>query len=144
MKSSAVGIGCTLLLVAGFARAEDPSRWGETEYLRYCGACHGDDAGGNGPVSSVLSPHPPALTSLHVKFGNPLSTRFVEYVAGTTMPRAHGTSAMPVWGRVLGDQAGQDSEAVEILWKITRYLDKLQKPDGHLHPEPSTDSSTGD
>lgn len=144
MKSSAVGIGCVVLLIAGAARADERPRWGNAEYLRYCSACHGDDADGNGPVSNVLSPHPPALTALHAKYGNPLSTRFVEFVSGSTMPRAHGTSAMPVWGQVLGDQPGDDREAVEILWKITRYLESIQKPDGHLLPMPSTEPRPND
>lgn len=144
MMSRAVGIGIVLLLTAWSAHAEDQPRWGQAEYLRYCSACHGEDADGDGPVSNVLSPHPPALKSLHAKFGNPLSTRFVEYVSGTTAPRAHGTSDMPVWGRVLGDKAGEDLEAVEILWKITRYLDGIQVPDGHLLPNPSTDASPND
>lgn len=142
MSSSArrVGIGVAVIgiLSGAAAQAEDRSPWGQAEYLRYCSACHGDDADGQGPVSSVLTTHPPALTALHAKFGNPLSTRFVEFVSGSTMPRAHGTSDMPVWGQVLGDQPGEDREAVEILWKITRYLESIQKPGGHLLPMPSS------
>lgn len=144
MISRAVGIGFVLVVTVSSAQAEDRSRWGQAEYLRYCSACHGEDADGNGPVSNVLTPDPPALTSLRAKFGNPLSTRFVEFVSGATMPRAHGTSDMPVWGRVLRDKAGDDLEAVEILWKITRYLDQIQDPDGHFLPEPPTSTSPGD
>ncbi|MFO0687852.1 MAG: hypothetical protein U0900_04040 [Myxococcota bacterium] len=150
MISRAVEIGILLLLIpililiGSSAHAEDRSRWGNAEYLRYCSACHGDEADGQGPVANVLSPHPPALTSLHAKFGNPLSTRFVEFVSGTTMPRAHGTSDMPVWGQVLGEGTGEDREAVEILWKITRYLESIQKPDGHLLPKPSTETRPND
>ena len=127
--SRAVGIGIVLLLVALSARAEDRPREGQAEYLRYCSACHGEEADGDGAVANVLNPRPPALTKLHAKFGNPLSTRFVEFVSGTTMPRAHGTSAMPVWGRVLGENAGEDRDAADMLWKITRYLDWIQTPD---------------
>lgn len=126
MTSRAAGIVIALLLAAPSARAEEEAPWGRSEYLRYCSACHGEDADGDGPVANVLQPRPPALTSLHAKYGNPLSTRFIEYVNGTTMPRAHGTSDMPVWGRVLGERAGEDREGAELLWKIARYLDRIQ------------------
>jgi len=116
-----------LLLVAGasVARAE-PAR-GSDEYVRYCGACHGEVADGKGPVANVLSPRPPALTELDEKFGSPLGTRLVAYVMGTTMPRAHGTSDMPVWGRNLKEPDGDDTQAVRTIWRIVNYLDSVQE-----------------
>jgi len=68
------------------------------------------------------------LTGLRVKYGNPLSTDLVVSVMGTTMPRAHGTSDMPVWGRNLADPDGDDTRAIETIWRIVHYLDSIQSP----------------
>ena len=114
-----------LILVASTAEAN--TLRGHEEYLRYCSACHGAEADGKGPVANVLTPPPPALTRLRSKFGHPLGTRFVAYVLGTTMPRAHGTSDMPVWGRNLADEDGSDGEAVGLIWRIANYLQSIQK-----------------
>jgi hypothetical protein len=95
--------------------------------MRYCSACHGGDADGQGPVAEALHPPPPPLTALHAKYGNPLSTKLVAAVSGTTMPRAHGTRDMPVWGRILREETGSEQEAAGILWRIVRYLDSVQE-----------------
>ena len=121
-----VGSIVALLLVAASARAERPVCSGRAEYIRYCSACHGEEADGNGPVANVLTPRPPALTSLRKKFGKPLSTDLVVFVSGTSMPRAHGTSDMPVWGTVLRDETGDDRAAIDLLWTIVHYLDCIQ------------------
>lgn len=99
---------------------------GSDDYRRYCSACHGVAADGNGPVANVLDPRPPALTRLHRNYGSPLGTRFVAYVMGTKMPRAHGTSEMPVWGRNLEEKDGTDPQAVRTIWRIAEYLESLQ------------------
>jgi hypothetical protein len=48
---------------------------------------------------------------------------------GTTMPRAHGTSDMPVWGRNLEDASGDDSEGVLTIWRIVNNLQAVQTND---------------
>jgi len=115
-----------LLLLAPTARSEQKACEPRAEYVRYCAACHGDKADGNGPVASALSPRPPALTSLHKKFGNPLSTDLVVFLVGTTMPRAHGTSAMPVWGREFGKYSSDPAVGDLVLWRIVKHLDCIQ------------------
>ncbi|RLA16201.1 MAG: hypothetical protein DRQ60_04985 [Gammaproteobacteria bacterium] len=119
-----------LLLLSGMSvsvsRAE--SEDGAAEYRRYCSACHGESADGKGPAANALDPGPPALTGLRAKYGNPLSTELVVSVMGTTMPRAHGTSNMPVWGRNLADPDGDDTRAIETIWRIVHYLDSIQSP----------------
>ena len=99
---------------------------GRDAYQRYCSACHGEAADGQGPVANVMTPPPPPLTKLRSKFGHPLGTRFVAYVLGTTMPRSHGTSDMPVWGRNLEKPDGSDAEAVGLIWRIADYLQSIQ------------------
>ena len=129
IRASFVAIVAALLLFGASARAEDSSYPSRSEYMRYCSACHGEAADGNGPVANVLTPRPPALTTLHPRYGDPLSTKLVAYVSGETMPRAHGTSDMPVWGRVLREKPGDGDSAAGIIWKIVRYLDRIQVSD---------------
>jgi mono/diheme cytochrome c family protein len=121
------GVVTLVILMIGLApaaRAGDPR--GQAEYWRYCSACHGEAADGNGPVANVLTPRPPALTNLGPRFGRPLSTNLIAYIMGKTMPRAHGASDMPVWGRDLAEPDGNDTKAVQIIWKIVDYLQTLQ------------------
>lgn len=115
-----------VLLLGATSNGQAEPAWGEDDYMRYCSACHGEAADGKGPVSNVLSTPPPALTRLHEKYGKPLATPLVTYVMGTTMPRSHGTSEMPVWGKNLQEPEGGDSEAVLTIWRIVAYLESIQ------------------
>ena len=114
------------LLVATAQAAGADQLGGREAYSRYCSACHGTAADGKGPVANVMMPRPPALTKLRSRFGRPLGTRFVAYVMGEAIPRAHGTSDMPVWGEVLAAPDGDESEAVGLIWRIAEYLDSIQ------------------
>ncbi len=116
-----VAIGTVMAAAAG---AE--SHRGREAFIRYCSACHGEAADGDGPVANVMTPRPPDLTKLRSKFGHPLGTRFVAYVLGTTMPRAHGTSDMPVWGENLAEPDGGKGQAVGTIWRIAEYLQSIQ------------------
>lgn len=113
-----------LVLVASATNAE--AKRGLELYVRYCAACHGENADGDGPVANVMTPRPPALVKLRGKFGRPLGTRFVAYVMGDLMPSAHGTTDMPVWGQVLATPEGDDGEALGQIWRIAAYLDSIQ------------------
>jgi mono/diheme cytochrome c family protein len=124
----AYGFLALLLLLSPLPTRADEQPAGQDDYLRYCSACHGEAADGKGPVANVLSPRPPALTSLRARYGNPLSTKLASYISGTTMPRAHGTSDMPVWGKIFREITNDDAEANAILWRIVRYLDSIQGP----------------
>lgn len=114
------------IVVAMATAAEAESFRGRDAYLRYCSACHGEAADGKGPVANVMTPPPPALTRLRSKFGHPLGTRFVAYVLGTAIPRAHGTSDMPVWAANLAGPDGSEGEAAGRIWRIAEYLQSIQ------------------
>ena len=126
MRAFFAATGTVLLVLATTARAGQKACEPRAEYVRYCASCHGDQADGNGPAAGALNPRPPALTSLHAKFGNPLSTDLVVYLVGTTMPRAHGNSAMPVWGKVLGNGSTTDPSGDLVLFRIVKHLDCIQ------------------
>lgn len=124
MKTEILCVALFVLMLSTSADADPPR--GQDDYLRYCSACHGELADGQGPVANVLDPRPPALLRLHAKYGKPLGTDLVVHVMGTTMPRAHGRSDMPVWGRNLAEPGGDDTRAVQTIWRIVAYLESIQ------------------
>ena len=80
---------------------------GQKMYRRYCGACHGPEAKGDGVASSLMRPAPTDLTKLAARNGGQFPTeRLVKTIDGREMPRAHGEPAMPVWGDILSEELG--------------------------------------
>ena len=75
--------------------------------MRYCGACHGAQAKGDGIVSPFMRPTPPDLTTIAQRNGGTFPTEQVERtVDGREMLHAHGTPTMPVWGTILSENLG--------------------------------------
>lgn len=71
-------------------------------YMRYCASCHGISGMGDGPVAAALEPHPADLTRLRERYGEASPLRpTIAAIDGRQPVRAHGTSAMPVWGEVI-------------------------------------------
>lgn len=104
---------------------------GKGLYLRYCSACHGIDGRGDGTVAPYLKPKPTNLTLLAKNNdGNFPLSRILDVVDGTTAVRAHGESAMPVWGEVFLPNpkapVEQQIDARGRLLLITEYLRSIQ------------------
>ena len=122
---------CTATLAAS-AEQEPPGR---QLYLRYCGACHGPQAKGDGVASSFMRQSPPDLTLLAKQHGGefPLDI-VVKTIDGREMPRVHGDPWMPVWGTVLSEEAASADKpkgAVEgkvqgRIVAIAEYLRTIQ------------------
>jgi mono/diheme cytochrome c family protein len=75
---------------------------GRDLYMRYCASCHGISATGNGPVAAALEPRPADLTRLTQRYGDASPLRqTIAAIDGRQPVRAHGTSAMPVWGEII-------------------------------------------
>lgn len=139
-NASAVGrvLGSLVFLALGSAR---PAASAENEppgrqlYRRYCGACHGPQAKGDGVASSFMRPSPADLTLLAKQHGGefPLDL-VVKTIDGREMPRVHGDPWMPVWGTVLSEdaaRAGKPKAAVEgkvrgRILAIAEYLRTIQ------------------
>lgn len=123
------------LIAAGAASAQAESQRleaGKQLFRRYCSACHGLDARGDGPLRPVLTTPPADLTQLEKRHGKPLpKAMLVEYIDGRRPVRAHGPSDMPVWGaRLLEDVP--PSSAVETtktgtIMLIVGYLESIQQ-----------------
>jgi mono/diheme cytochrome c family protein len=116
------------LLLAGTVHAGD--RAGQSLYLRYCAACHGRDARGDGPVAPALGEKPTDLTQIAAAHGGTFPLKdVVEAIDGTRTVRAHGVSEMPVWGEVFGAESGTPGQrlaARRTVTLIAEYLRSVQ------------------
>jgi mono/diheme cytochrome c family protein len=75
---------------------------GRDLYMRYCASCHGISGMGDGPVAAALAPRPADLTRLRERYGEPSPLRqTIAAIDGRQLVRAHGHSAMPVWGEII-------------------------------------------
>ena len=119
-----------LVVARGIPAAADDV--GKQLFLRYCSACHGESGKGDGVVSQLMTPKPTDLTQLAKKAGGKFPFYDVVHaIDGRETVRAHGDSAMPVWGEAfkeeehgaLGAEAVTRSKAVVI----TSYVETLQK-----------------
>jgi mono/diheme cytochrome c family protein len=74
---------------------------GRDLFVRYCAACHGVSGTGDGPAAAALQPPPADLTRLGERYGEPYPLRqIIAAIDGRRSVRAHGESAMPVWGQI--------------------------------------------
>jgi len=123
-----------MLGAAGLAGAAEQEPSGRELYLRYCGACHGPQAKGDGVASSFMRPSPPDLTLLAKQHGGEFpEAAIVKAIDGREMPRVHGDPWMPIWGTVLGETAGDDKPKTTVeakvqgrLLAIAEYLRSIQ------------------
>jgi mono/diheme cytochrome c family protein len=115
--------------------AAEPESSGRGEYLRYCSACHGPEAKGDGVVAGLMRPSPPDLTALAARHGGEFPmTLVVRAIDGREIARAHGTPVMPVWGEILGEElAGTGERPLPVerrvharIYAIAEYLRSLQ------------------
>jgi len=115
--------------VGSAAGADHPGR---SAYLRYCGACHGPSAKGDGLAGTFMTPKPPDLTTIAKQHGGRFPFQQVmQEIDGTTTVRAHGDPTMPVWGEEFRDETTWDaSRRAHVrgrLMVITDYLQSIQQ-----------------
>ena len=119
------------------AAAADEAQPGRALYLKYCSACHGADAKGDGLAGSLMQPRPADLTKLSAHYGGEFPMeQVVRTIDGRQALHAHGEPTMPVWGEVLSDQHGSAEKqrpAIERrvqsrIFLIADYLRTIQAP----------------
>jgi len=101
---------------------------GPEMYASYCAACHGKDAKGNGPAAPALKAPPTDLTTLakqnHGKFPY---DHVAAVLNGKAMTPAHGSSEMPIWGKVFWSiSEGHKGEVQQRVANLTKYIESLQ------------------
>lgn len=125
------------LLIAGHTHAADYSTYtGEQLFQRFCAACHGKEARGDGPVASQLKVAVPNLRELSQRNrGKFPAERIERIVDGRIVVGAHGTRTMPIWGEEflrteIGNPAAEQYTA-NVIHKIVTYLSTIQETPQH-------------
>jgi mono/diheme cytochrome c family protein len=114
---------------------------GASLYERYCSACHGVAAQGDGPVAASLSVRVPDLTRLAERHNGTFPAADVrEFIDGRSLVIAHGTRYMPVWGYEFWVEEGADVVAEEeariMIDRLVAYLQTLQVVAEPARPTP--------
>ncbi len=119
--------------------AEDAGALAARDFRTNCAACHGWDGSGDGPIGELMTVKPPNLRLLADRNGGVFPAKaVVSTLEGTDIPRAHGTSRMPVWGDWFAAEAIADSlksgekrpppDTVEKrIRRLVDYLESLQE-----------------
>jgi mono/diheme cytochrome c family protein len=100
-------------------------------FERFCAACHGTEAHGDGPVAAGLASTVPDLTRIKERNDGTFPADTVrDTIDGRTPVRAHGTRVMPVWGYEFWVEEGADitaeREARELVRRLVLYLESIQ------------------
>ncbi len=122
--------------MAGTAAAQSyPQEFeaGRAEYLAACAACHGENADGNGPISTIFKGQVPSLRTLSAQNDGvlPMLETFM-IVDGRTGLRGHGIP-MPVFGNRYvadvgesrGDFGTEQAVRARVL-ELVYYLQAIQ------------------
>jgi mono/diheme cytochrome c family protein len=115
------------------ASAEELSHYdGGQLYHRFCAACHGEQADGNGPVAAFFKLAPPDLTGLARRRGGEYPAEAVRRIIdGRDIRGPHGTRQMPVWGMEFHHaESGHPDEqkhVEELIERLVDYLRSIQK-----------------
>jgi len=104
---------------------------GQSGFETACAVCHGVSGQGDGEFADVLTVRPPDLTKLSAaNDGEFPYLKVFQVVDGRTTARAHGTSAMPIWGdyftREIGGSAGQFGTELLVRARIVALVDYIQ------------------
>ena len=101
---------------------------GPTLYRAYCAICHGSDGKGGGPMAQSLKVRPTDLTHISARNGGTFPVARIERIISgeETVPAAHGTREMPLWGPIFSQIAwDQDLGRVRID-NLGRYIREMQ------------------
>jgi mono/diheme cytochrome c family protein len=103
---------------------------GAARYQRYCAACHGKSADGNGPMASSLRQAPSDLRRIAARNGGRFDRRTIAaQIDGRGMAAAHGSEESPVWGwKGFRARKGSGGTPSPRMLEILAYLESIQIP----------------
>jgi mono/diheme cytochrome c family protein len=107
------------------ARSAEPMS-GAQLFRTHCASCHGETAGGAGPISAQLRNAVPDLTTFSARNGGMFPAERVRQMIEGRGPTAHGDRSMPVWGDVFRRQ-GADAAAAIRIDSIVTFLQSIQR-----------------
>jgi mono/diheme cytochrome c family protein len=124
----------TATLLALAATPALPDEAGQEAYMVACAICHGAAGKGDGAYAPLLKSPPTDLTTLAARNGGTFPFLDVLMIVdGRSGVRAHGDSAMPIWGSVFADSAadagpyGAEIIARGRILSIVYYLESIQE-----------------
>lgn len=140
MKFISAAVALTMLLTFAIAQESVPTQIkhvpiknsppnsGKDMFVNYCAVCHGKDAKGTGPASSVLKVPPSDLTALAKNAGGKYPAQHVAAVIrGQATTAAHGTQDMPVWGPLFSSiSQGHEAQVQQRTTNLVDYIGTLQ------------------
>jgi mono/diheme cytochrome c family protein len=110
----------------GAAAPQASADEGAKLYATLCASCHGVAGRGDGPAAGAMTPPPTDLTQSTLKV-----PELMRVIDGRRTVRAHGSAAMPVWGRVFEEaMAGGGREHRDALHQtqmLAEYVQSLEK-----------------
>lgn len=131
-------LGAALLAwsaLPGGAEETQRERSGEELYRQYCGACHGINADGKGPVAPVLSSPPADLTRIASRRDGVFpEAAVIRIIDGRDPIVSHGPQDMPVWGERFAEgippSVGAEVAARGHAILLVEYLKSIQVAGG--------------
>lgn len=104
---------------------------GRASFQAYCASCHGRDGKGGGPVADKLTVRPADLTKLSSRHDGEFPRDYVlRMIDGREDVQAHGSRAMPVWGKIWRSDSHDrqaEIEAERILNELVHYIESIQE-----------------
>jgi len=107
---------------------------GKLEYRSHCAQCHGPNGKGDGPVAAVLTKKPSDLTQITKGHAGTFPQEWVrQFIDGSDMVAAHGTSEMPIWGLAfakggVGSSTKRSQHEVDTRIKLlVDYIKSIQE-----------------
>lgn len=106
-----------------------PPAEGAQTYLRYCGACHGEQGKGDGPVAKAMNVPPANLTTLAKNNNGQLpALRLLVILGRSQTVAAHGGEGMPLWGDAFVSWQQGEPVAQLRVYNLMRFLEAIQAP----------------
>jgi len=119
------------LIAACASQQTSPPPTAAETFTRHCASCHGVQGDGTGPVADVISGTMPNLTTLARRYGGEFPADYVaSYIDGRSLPPAHGSRTMPVWGATFDATASLVVDAESAgprIAAIVEYLRSIQR-----------------
>jgi hypothetical protein len=103
---------------------------GGENFTAYCAVCHGMDGRGSGVAAPAMRAAVPDLTMLAARHNGRFDAAAVEYaIRGTAKMAtpAHGTTEMPIWGRVFAPLPADQPVASMRVKNLVRYIESIQR-----------------